>query len=326
MATILAYLSAIVRAFKTVFGLGKSGLDDANKQTKKLSTSVGGVSSGFSSAASAAKELKKTIAGFDELEILNSQDSGGGGGGGGVDVGGGGFDVDSYFDPNDWELPNTKDFEDKVAQFFENIKTSAERDENKLDWKTILGASALGGVIAYLLTKLKPVQTLIKKLKDLIKGFGAAWAITKENTAFGFFERLGIAIKGFIGAAKETLKIPNWFAPVTAALALLVAGFVTTYKKSEEFRDKVKSAVKVLVDYIKKVINDLWNNHLKNLWESIKVLVKSIVELLKTIMSTVKELWNNVLAPIFGYIAAGIATLVGGILAALTGLLSWIIG
>ena len=66
-------------SFEQIGGIGSAGED--------FEDSMGG-------AADSAKEIKKYLAGFDELNVLPSQDEGAGGGGaGGIGGGGGGFDL-----------------------------------------------------------------------------------------------------------------------------------------------------------------------------------------------------------------------------------------
>ena len=65
-------------SFEQIGGIGSAGED--------FEDSMGG-------AADSAKEIKKYLAGFDELNVLPSQNEGAGGGGGGIGGGGGGFDL-----------------------------------------------------------------------------------------------------------------------------------------------------------------------------------------------------------------------------------------
>ena len=65
-------------SFEQIGGIGSAGED--------FEDSMGG-------AADSAKEIKKYLAGFDELNVLPSQNEGAGGGAGGIGGGGGGFDL-----------------------------------------------------------------------------------------------------------------------------------------------------------------------------------------------------------------------------------------
>lgn len=110
---ILSAAIAVVNAIAKIFGgqgisaMGTS-LKDAGTGIDGLSDGIGNVGDGLGNAKKAAEKFKATIAGFDELEVLNSQPSGGSGGGSGSGGGGGGGgvsadDIDSYFDLYDEE-------------------------------------------------------------------------------------------------------------------------------------------------------------------------------------------------------------------------------
>jgi hypothetical protein len=342
----LAYLTAIVRAFKTVFGLGDSSAKKATKSVASLGASVGDVSTGLGTATKKAKELKKTIAGFDELEILNGpEDDSGSGGGGGVisGGGGGGYDVGSYFDPEDWELPDVSAFEASFTTALENLKKkfddlTAAIAENtaqwkeKFDWTDILKLAGLAVAIGKIWPWLKKLGlmfgALLVEFLTTVKNVEMPLGMALVNGIKYAFWTIGKIIKKSINTFIADFKVwlGTWTGTITAIVTLLVAGFITMWNKSEDFRKKVTDAVKTLTTYLKNVFTNLWNGSLKPLWDHIKNFVASIIALIKSIMSFVKELWQSVLAPIFGYIAAGIATLVGGIIAALTGLLAKITG
>ena len=158
--TILAYLTAIVRAFKAVFGFGSSSAEKASKSLGNMSVSAGGLSENLGSATAKAKELKKTIAGFDELEILNGPEEDSGSGSGSTTPIGvsGGYDVGTYFDPEDWETPDLTEFQKKMEELFTTWKDgwgkltdaltkNTATMEKVLDWKKILGLGALAGIL-----------------------------------------------------------------------------------------------------------------------------------------------------------------------------------
>lgn len=114
---ILSSAVAVVNALAKVFGgTGIKGITFSSGQAAvnagNLATNAVNAADGFSAANDEAKALSKTIAGFDELNILSSDkgSSGGSGGGSGGSGGGGGAipdispeDIDSYFDTYDEE-------------------------------------------------------------------------------------------------------------------------------------------------------------------------------------------------------------------------------
>lgn len=129
---ILSAAVSVVNAIAKIFGGegiasvgtkggGGSGLGDLSDDAGNLGKNLGG-------ANKKAKELKATIAGFDELEVLNSQPSSGGSGGGGSGAGGGAGgagaeDLDSYFD-----LYNEEGVLNKFEDFFQKIKDMMDAD------------------------------------------------------------------------------------------------------------------------------------------------------------------------------------------------------
>lgn len=95
---ILPYAIAVVKAIREIANaianlLGFTLTDVDYSSVGKLASGTGAVADNLGSAAGSAKELKKYIAGFDELNVLPSNSNGGSGGGAGG-AGGGGFDFD----------------------------------------------------------------------------------------------------------------------------------------------------------------------------------------------------------------------------------------
>lgn len=95
---ILPYAIAVVKAIREIanaianlFGFTLTDVDYSG--VGKLVSGTGAVADNLGSAAGSAKELKKYIAGFDELNVLPSNSNAGSGGGAGG-AGGGGFDFD----------------------------------------------------------------------------------------------------------------------------------------------------------------------------------------------------------------------------------------
>lgn len=95
---ILPYAIAVVKAIREIANaianlLGFTLTDVDYSSVGKLASGTGAVADNLGSAAGSAKELKKYIAGFDELNVLPSNSNAGSGGGAGG-AGGGGFDFD----------------------------------------------------------------------------------------------------------------------------------------------------------------------------------------------------------------------------------------
>lgn len=84
----LSYLISIGNAFASVFG--GSGIKQISTNVSSVADSAGDIGAGFEEANGSAQKLQKTLAGFDELNVLNSSSSGSGGSGGSSAGGSGG--------------------------------------------------------------------------------------------------------------------------------------------------------------------------------------------------------------------------------------------
>ena len=109
---VLPYLNAIAKvATQAVNGLssllGLVGEDSgAGAETKKVSDNVGGIGGGLDDATKKAKKLKQSLAGFDEMNVLqdNSSSDSDSGGSTGAELG---FSLDEYDAHLDWANGNT---------------------------------------------------------------------------------------------------------------------------------------------------------------------------------------------------------------------------
>lgn len=147
--TVLAYINYIAQAW---FGVNLFANASA-ESFKKVKNNIGG-------ASSAAKELQKTLAGFDEMNILNSSSTGGGGGVGGAlspD-----FDLS---DLSDIEIPDwIKWIADNKSTVVGAIKAIAEAF---LIFKTLQIAKVLSGVKDSIFTVMSGLSTFNKFLLGL---------------------------------------------------------------------------------------------------------------------------------------------------------------
>lgn len=115
LTTIINWVSTAISYLNAFFALlsGRGSVTVAKKQTDSYAKSLGG-------AAGAAKELKKEVYGFDELNKASSDSNGGGGGNGGTG--------DMFEDvPIESLLP------ENIQNFFESIKAAFEAG----DWEGI---------------------------------------------------------------------------------------------------------------------------------------------------------------------------------------------
>lgn len=110
---ILASLIGIANAFAKIFG--GTGISKVSMDLSSASVGAGDLSDNLDDAAGNAKKLEKTIAGFDELNVLK-EPAGSGSGGASAGAGVGGLEVQDYYG-------NITDSEAQTASFNEILKT-----------------------------------------------------------------------------------------------------------------------------------------------------------------------------------------------------------
>ena len=115
IAVIGSFFSALTG--HTTFIKAKRLNKDYAASLSKTGSSAGDAAGGISDANDAAKELKRTIAGFDDVEILQQDKSSGSSGGGGGGGGGGGIG-----DISPADMFETVDVESPIADFANRLR------------------------------------------------------------------------------------------------------------------------------------------------------------------------------------------------------------
>ena len=235
ITTIIDLISRAISYINAFFALlsGKSSVTVAKKQTDGYAKSLGG-------AASAAKELKEQVYGFDDLNKASSASDSSGGGGGGGGAGGDLFEevgIDSL-------LP------DSVASFFDALKAAFDAG----DWEGI-GMIVAGGLNAIVtsvdnwITSVRPVavtwaSNIARILNGLVGEFDwyamGGTVGNGLNTVFDVvhtflttfdFNALGVGLgKGFNGLFDRVnfALMGKTFASRWNALINMIKGFVQT--------------------------------------------------------------------------------------------------
>ena len=241
--TVLAYINYIANAW---FGVNLFANASA-KSFNKVKQNLGG-------ANKQAKELQKTLTGFDEMNILNSTSTGGGGG-----VGGAVSPDFDLADLNSVEIPDwikwIADNKDivisaiiaiasaflifktlKIFGILENIGTAITGLIGKLTgFQSIL----LGiGIATIIIGIIKTVEALIKWIKD------PTW----ENFK-GVLKGLSIALAG-LSVVLIALNASNplgWITLAIAGITYLVSSYKTTAQIIQELMQKYDSEYKKIM-------------------------------------------------------------------------------
>lgn len=290
---VVSAVTRVINAFANLFGLSTT-----NKIEQGVASSVQGVSAGLGDANNQAKKLKGTLAGFDEMNVLQDQNSGGSGGASAGIGGGSGYELGEY-------ALDLDKIEEKMAglstigSFIEGILTKAlEPVANviayvKENWPAIseMIVTKVGEVVTFLSDNWPTIAAILA-------GVGTALLVWN-----GYFAALNlipriIAIKDTIGtmasgAIQNFQKLwgviaANPIMAVIAVVAGLVAAFITAYKTNDEFREKVDTAWAAIKSAISNTIEKV-----KAKFEELKAKVTSIATTIKNAFGTAGELFKG---------------------------------
>ena len=307
---ILPYAIAVVKAIREIasaianlFGFTLTDVDYSG--VGKLASGTGAVADNLGSAAGSAKELKKYIAGFAELNVLPSNSNAGSGGGAGG-AGGGGFDFD---------LPTYDFLGDAVETRVDEIK---DKLKPLLVIALAIGAAFAGWKIG------KSVTAAIATLKAGFATFassGAGQAILSKLAscvagAALQFNAAGGGVKGFLSVLGMVAKVA---APAVAILVVVIA----TLKVLIERWNDIKSAVantfgKLKVGERLQALNDKLNQLGEKLgwvdgfWNGLKSTIGSLMNFIGEVVITVV---GSSLIGLFN----GLVGVLGGVVTAMTG-------
>lgn len=148
-------------------------------------------------------------------------------------------------------------------------------------------------------------------MRSVVAGIAAAFAAVKISSFIaslgglsGAFSALGGVIASFVDAINLPLVL------IVAAIGAVIAILVDLYQTSEEFRQKVSTAieatkqifvslwescVKPIFEKIAQVLKELWEKHLKQL-------VDKVVEVVKKLADLAVEIYNGFIAPIVAWL------------------------
>lgn len=212
---LLSYLIAIGNAIAKLFGGGKitsisGSMADASGSAGDLNNNIGDASGSLEDANNNAKKLQKTIASFDELNVLNSKDtsssSGSGGTGGGIS---GGLEIPDYttqVEEGSLKLGKLGETLTNLAQSFARLAKS-------------LGDVLIPAFEAFYKTALEPaikaIGDLINKMLQFLGGELDKWSdwLTKNKDQIVIFatnlgrivEPLGLIVAEILRVAWDAL-------------------------------------------------------------------------------------------------------------------------
>ena len=289
---LLSFIISIGRAIGSLFGK-KTGMvktiSDANTITGGLAGKADSVSDGFEKANQSAKKLQRTIAAFDELNVLNPKDQGSSSG---TDLSGGGFDLGIPEYDYNAELGKANSFFDKLEQavvkFFNKIKNSPFGQ-----W--------LSATIKLIGQTFKNIYDTI--LKPIIENIGNSFSNLWNEHLKPFFGELG-ELLGNIGiillAQLDMFLIfinflVDTFGPVISDIFNIV--WNTIMEVVGNIIDIVKDVMSIfngLIDFLVNIFTGQWEDALNNLVDIGKDAFRLLVDVIRVPVNIIIGILNTI--------------------------------
>ena len=200
----------IIASIAALFGVEMQEID-WNSSIESAADVTGDISDNMDSAAGSAKELKRYLAGFDELNVLPDQSSGGAGGGVSASTGGDlGIDLPGYDFLGDAVSENVDKIYKKLKKVIDPLKKILEY---LYDYRSIVIAGLGVAAVVTLWKKAKKAWSWFKGL-SLVDTFLSGFKTIKDNGGSVFS-----SINGGITAVRNSLS------GIQKAAIVAVAGF-----------------------------------------------------------------------------------------------------
>ena len=158
----------------------------------------------------------------------------------------------------------------------------------------------------------------------------------------GALTKLKATLAGIGGGVKGLFTIlkANPVGAIITAIGLVITALIHLWNTNEGFRNWVmefyNGCIKPVFEWIGNTISELWNEHLKPLWEKLKPGITSIWETIKTVWDAIANLIGGILvflSPIISGILEGIgsvveyiSTYIGMVADVLSGIIDFIAG
>ena len=289
---LLSFIISIGRAIGSLFGK-KTGMvktiSDANTITGGLAGKADSVSDGFEKANQSAKKLQRTIAAFDELNVLNPKDQGSSSS---TDLSGGGFDLGIPEYDYDAELGKANSFFDKLEQavvkFFNKIKNSPFGQ-----W--------LSATIKLIGQTFKNIYDTI--LKPIIENIGNSFSNLWNEHLKPFFGELG-ELLGNIGiillAQLDMFLIfinflVDTFGPVISDIFNIV--WNTIMEVVNNIIDIIKDVMSIfngLIEFLVNIFTGQWEDALNNLVDIGKDAFRLLVDVIRVPVNIIIGILNTI--------------------------------
>ena len=269
-------LTGLIQTVAKFFGFSMPQIDYSG--INGLSVGASEASDSLDDAAKSAKKLKNYTAGFDELNIIPSNNSSSAGSGVSTGTGSLGLDPSTVWDDS----------------IMNGIDSQVEQLTGKM--KVVLGiATAIGTV--FLLWKIgNAIFAGIKTVTELLK--------TAEFTVGLLMGKMMLPINpAQTGVLKWLSKFGQYIAPalaVAAAIATITVVIVDLWKNSESFRDAWSNVCEKISGAFKRAKDTIWNYGIKPLLDALGLTATSFGEFYAKYVRPVLEAIGVLFLNIFG--------------------------
>lgn len=318
---LMVYLQAAADAFSnfmtSIFGSAGNSSSGASSLGEALATGSDALASNMDSAAGTAQKIKKSLAGFDQINILSSGSDDAADAGAGS-VGGGSTSLPT--DAIESELNSGASAAGKITGFLEEIKTKL------IDLANVTGLSGLwddfllsvdnvkSGVLTLFDIFKTSVANVAPNFEELKSSFSNTF-ITIFQTVTGIvgdmFVSLSSGFKSFIEENRAEIEtaLTNYMALFINVWTLIsnavgdIFASVRDWWSADGKRifDEIIGVIKDIgnwilkiwntwicpvIDTITQVLSALWTNSLKPLWDELLLLITSVWDCLKAFYDT----------------------------------------
>ena len=246
ISKILPYINGFVMALKEIVKtlaifVGYKAEKNIADPIQTASTYSGGLANNMGSAAKSAKELKKTLMGFDVLNVIQTPSTSGGGGGGGGSVG----SIDPAI------LNALSEYDSMMDQV--SMKATKVRDKI-MDW---LGFQKdINEETGETTWKLKDGYTNIEKIRDAIKIIGTILIVIAGLKLLDTIAKIGLMLTTFSGFASAFPSLAAVISKISASIAAI--GFdklILIMTKTIAVIGGLVIAIRGLIGYIQEIKN-----------------------------------------------------------------------
>lgn len=271
---VIMVINKLIKALASLFGVDiegfTAGFGDVSGYVDDIDTGVGGISDGMGSAAKNAKEFKRQLMGFDEINNITLPDTSSGGGGGGGGAGGGGIGtginqklldaIGEYDNLMDKVRNKADDIRDRMLQWLgitEDLRGKLHWSWSDMDDGAKKLTIALGSLLGLKLgTKIVGLIGNLSNLKGILLGTTAA--TTPFQKGLVAIKDVVVKVKGKIAELFTGIKTALGGSSGAVALSLAtiaggIATFISGTKDMKKSADDLDGTMKGLDDGFNKL-------------------------------------------------------------------------